>query len=124
MIPKSNRRSFFTAFACLPFLGFLKPESFTVGFDIGNEVCASTEAKPNTFRELYKFIKENNARLRYDKKNDCFVIEYFVLSTLDHYHCAFKGAEKDERSDGENYTRPALISLTRPMRSFIAHRKS
>ncbi len=105
------RREFFTALSSLPFLGFLKPEFLTM--DLGNEVHSSP--KPNTFRELYKFIKEKNARLRYDKKNDCFVLEYFVLSTLGHYHCSFKGADKDERSGGENYTHPALIALTRSM---------
>lgn len=100
MISKS-RRTFLSAFACLPFLGFLKPES----------------KKSNTFRDLYAFLKKYKGCLRYDEENDCFVIERFH-NEVKPFHCSFKGAEKDERSDGENYTRPALISLSKPVFSF------
>ena len=106
------RREFFTALSSLPFLGFLKPESFTMGFDIGNQVCASTEAKPNTFRKLYKFIKENDARLYYDDKFDCFVIDFWPLAN-EHNYCSFEGADKDESPTGNQYTQPALEALIR-----------
>ena len=102
------RREFFTALSSLPFLGFLKPESFTM--DLGNEV----NTKRNTFRDLYAFLKKYDGCLHYSKKNDCFIIQKFYHEDKP-FSCSFKGAEKDERSDGENYTRPALIALTHAM---------
>ena len=128
----NTRRIFLTTFACLPFLGFLKPgpnksesKKSNTFQDLKPESKKPNTSrdlyaflkKPNTFRDLYAFLKKNDGCLKYNKENDCFVMERFHEED-NPFSCSFKGAEKDERSDGENYTQPALVSLTRPEKSF------
>lgn len=66
----------------------------------------------NSFRNLYKFLKDYNGCLSYNKACDCFVIE----SKSDDppiYSSFHSNAENEELPDGENFLFPCILAIIR-----------
>ena len=66
----------------------------------------------NPFRNLYKFLKEYNGCLSYNKDSDCFVIESRI-GNLSMSAPFAVNAEHDELPNGENYTFPCILAIIR-----------